>query len=228
MVAGLLFLFVDGFFVFPWHNTKMNPIAVSQALWGFFNGCPVDSTNLETARPVSQVLSTFHFGHDTLEVWEETAGGLELSLLIRSHQQLSYKISCTEAANRQEPETPKNDPGTAMHAVRFWRLHLCPFGKTGKALEIWSSLGSTTASSDSLFPVYLFFIGKVISITFYPNIMAQLLMRLGKQDSFLQLGNTRAFTVLLESQWAPFHLQLPSPALGRTRGEPLTHKVIDP
>lgn len=121
-------------------NYKIEPYShPSGPLIFIFYNCPVDSTNLETARTRGPSISSSS-SHNTLEVLAGAAEGFELSLLTRPLQQRSCKVSCIEAANRQEPRAPTNNPGKL--AARVLKVAFAPLGKVGKTPEIWSRAGS--------------------------------------------------------------------------------------
>lgn len=106
----------------------------------------MDSTNLKTARTSGPSIPSSS-SHNTLKVLAEAAEGFELPLLTRSLQQLSCKVSCIEAANRQELQAPKNNLG--KHAIRVLKIASAP------PWEGWQDPGdliqSRKHSSDALF-----------------------------------------------------------------------------
>lgn len=91
------------------------------------------------------------------------------------HQKVFCKISCFKAAKRQEPQAPKNNPGTAVHAIRVLKIASVPIWEGWQSPGNWIQTGKCSCQFSFSCPclIFVFCIGRVISFICYLNTVAE-------------------------------------------------------
>lgn len=224
MVGGTWVIFVCWwiFFIFLWQNTKLNFIEVLQAFWFFFlSNCPMDVTNLETAR-THKPNTLWPCSSHTLGVLEDTVKDLELPLLIRPPPRSLAKLAAKKQPKDRNHKLLKITLGQLCMPSEFWRSHLSPFGKVAKS---WQS----DPGGEVLMPFLLLSSLSDILFSFirYPNTIAES-VDLIRKPAWCCLGwQDKGVHWAAGVSGSPF-LYVPPllcPGTLLSQGEPHTHKA---